>query len=301
MSTLYSVQSSNVRKTWILMIGFMVFVMAIGYFLYEYYGGSLEIIFIALIVSIVMNISSYWFSDKIVLSMSGARPIDHDTHTELYHIVENLCIASGLPMPKLYIIEDSSPNAFATGRDKNHSAIAVTSGLLKILDKSELEGVIAHELSHVQNKDILLQTVIVVLVGSIALLTDFFLRTSFGRRSDRGSGSGGNLFAIIGIVLLILSPIIAEVIKLAISRKREFLADASAGLMTRYPDGLASALKKISSYEKPLDKAHNATAHLYISNPFGSKKLKGLSKLFMTHPPVEDRIKALLGNRYEQV
>lgn len=214
---------------------------------------------------------------------------------ELFHIVENLSITAGLPMPKIYIIEDLAPNAFATGRDKNHSAIAVTTGLRKMLDKNELEGVIAHELAHIGNRDTLLQTIVVVLVGLVTIVSDIFLRSQILGGRDRDSRAGG-IIMIVGIVFMILSPIIATIIQLAISRKREFLADASAGLMTRYPEGLASALRKISSYGNPMKKAHVATAHLFISNPFGNSK-KGISRLFMTHPPVEERIEALMGGK----
>jgi heat shock protein HtpX len=242
-----------------------------------------------------MNITSYWYSDKIVMALSGAKEVQHGADEELFHIVENLSITAGLPMPKIYIIEDLAPNAFATGRDKNHSAIAVTTGLRKMLDKNELEGVIAHELAHIGNRDTLLQTIVVVLVGLVTIVSDIFLRSQILGGRDRDSRAGG-IIMIVGIVFMILSPIIATIIQLAISRKREFLADASAGLMTRYPEGLASALRKISSYGNPMKKAHVATAHLFISNPFGNSK-KGISRLFMTHPPVEERIEALMGGK----
>ncbi len=273
---------------------FFVVVIAIGWgFSYFYADPSILYVFVA--VSIFMNVLSYWQSDKIVLSMYKAQPVTHESNPALWNIVENLAITAGLPMPKLYIIPESQPNAFATGRNKDHAAVAVTQGLLGILDKNELEGVIAHELSHIGNLDTLVSTVVVVLVGFVTLISDFFLRSrGLGMRSnnDRGGNIQG-IFFIVGIVLAILSPIIAVLIQLAISRKREFLADASGALLTRYPAGLASALEKISQYgTMPMQRASNATAHLFIANPFGStsKKLKGL---FMTHPPTEKRVAAL--------
>ena len=270
---------------------FLVIAIAIGWTFSLAYNSPV-ILYVAILFSLVMNITSYWYSDKIALAASGARPFKREENEELWDIVENLSIASGLPMPKLYIINDASPNAFATGRNKEHAAVAVTTGLLHLLDKNELEGVIAHELAHIGNKDILLQTVVVVLVGFIALLSDIFLRSMFWGGGDRDSKAGVWLM-LIGIVLAILSPFIATLIQLAVSRKREFLADSTGALMTRYPEGLASALEKISGNGTPLKRANNATAHLFISNPFGKKGRKGLHKLFMTHPPTEERVKAL--------
>jgi len=291
MSNLYTQQDTNVRKTWLLMSIFLVIAIAIGWTFSLAYNSPV-ILYVAILFSLVMNITSYWYSDKIALAASGARPFKREENEELWDIVENLSIASGLPMPKLYIINDASPNAFATGRNKEHAAVAVTTGLLHLLDKNELEGVIAHELAHIGNKDILLQTVVVVLVGFIALLSDIFLRSMFWGGGDRDSKAGVWLM-LIGIVLAILSPFIATLIQLAVSRKREFLADSTGALMTRYPEGLASALEKISGNGTPLKRANNATAHLFISNPFGKKGRKGLHKLFMTHPPTEERVKAL--------
>lgn len=269
---------------------FLVVIIAVGFVFSQAYG-SPGILYFAVIFSLLMNFFSYWYSDKIVLAMSGAKEANHESNRELYHIVENLCITAGLPMPKIYTINDTAPNAFATGRNKEHAVVAVTSGLLERLNKTELEGVIAHELSHIGNRDILISTIVVVLVGFIALLSDFFLRFSFfgGRNRDR---EGGAIFMIAGIVLAILAPIAVILIQLAISRKREFLADASGALLTRYPEGLASALEKISQYKMPMKMANKATAHLYISNPFGVKKV---AKLFMTHPPMERRVAALRG------
>lgn len=294
---LYSNQSTNVVKTWVLMGLFLLVIVAIGYFFAYYYNNS-AILYIAVIFSVVMNVVSYWNSDKISLALTGAKPASRDQYFDLYTVTENLSIAAGLPMPKLYVIADSAPNAFATGRDKDHSAVAVTTGLLQMLDRSELEGVIAHELSHIGNRDTLLMTVVVVLVGFIAILSDMFARSLWfggGNNNDNNKSGAGGVLVIIGIILTILSPIIATLIQLAISRKREFLADASGALLTRYPEGLASALRKISSYSAPMRKASNATAHLFISNPFGAAGKKSISKLFLTHPPVEERVRALLG------
>lgn len=276
---------------------FLVIIVAIGWFISYYYNNP-GILVIAVIFSLIMNVTSYWYSDKIALSLSGAKEAKREENVELFRIVENLAITAGLPMPRIYIINDPAPNAFATGRDKNHAAVAVTSGLLAMLDKNELEGVIAHELSHIGNRDILLQSVVVVLVGFIAILAHIFTRSMWWggerRNSDREEGGQlGAIIAIVGIVFVILSPIIAQLIQLAISRKREFLADADGVLLTRYPEGLASALEKISAYEQPMQRANNATAHLFISNPFGHKAFKGLAKLFMTHPPTEERIRIL--------
>lgn len=296
MATLYTQQSKNVQKTWLLVGVFLAVILGLGYFLSVYYQDP-TILVIAFVFSLVMNIASFWFSDKIALSSARAVPADEKEYLELHRIVENLAITAGLPKPRVYIIPDMAPNAFATGRDKNHAAVAVTAGLLQILDKSELEGVIAHELSHIGNRDILLQSMVVVLVGFISLIANIFLRSMFwggGRDDDR---KGSNVLAIIGVVLMILSPIIAQLIQLAISRKREFLADASGALLTRYPDGLASALKKISMAGMTMKTANNATAHMYIANPFGPKAFSGISKLFMTHPPVEERISALMGTK----
>ena len=291
MASLYTHQDQNIWKTWFLMSIFFVVVIALGWY-FSFALGNQTILYVAVFLSIFMNILSYWYSDKIVLKMSGAKPVTREENRELYNIVENLSITAGLPIPKIFIINDPAPNAFATGRDKEHAVIAVTTGILQILDKNELEGVISHELSHIGNRDILLSTVVVVLVGFVTLLADFFLRAShFGGGNNRDNRISGILM-IIGIVLAILSPIIATLIQLAISRKREFLADASGALLTRYPEGLASALEKIGKYGKPMIKANNATAHLFIANPFGGAGKK-FSSLFMTHPPMEDRVKAL--------
>ncbi len=300
MASLYTHQSENVFKTWTLMSVFFALIIFLGWFLSQYYGNP-GILYGFFIFSVVMNIASYWYSDKLVLSLSGAKPAKREEFFDLYTVTENLSITAGLPLPKIYVIEDSAPNAFATGRNKEHAVVCATTGLLQILNRSELEGVIAHELSHIGNRDILLSTVVVVLVGFITLLSDFFLRSrmwGFGRRdNDRESGQLGAILMIVGILLTILSPIIATLMQLAISRKREFLADASGALLTRYPEGLASALQKIAQYSRPMAKANHATAHLFISNPFGRKSNGSVgffTKIFSTHPPVGERVKALL-------
>ncbi len=292
MPTLYTQQSRNVTRTWFLMTLFLVVIVTLGYFISYYYRNP-GILYFAVIFSVIMNIMSYWYSDKIVLSISGAHEVKREEYMDLYNIVENLSITAGLPMPKVYVIDDASPNAFATGRDKEHAVIVVTSGLLKLLNKVELEGVISHELSHIGNRDILLSTVVVVLVGFISIVSDMFVRGMMrGGRDDKKEGGG--IFMVLGIIFIILSPIIAKLIQLAISRKREFLADASGALLTRYPEGLASALEKISSANIPMKNVNSATAHLFISNPLGGVGKK-VSSLFSTHPPVEERIKALIG------
>lgn len=245
-----------------------------------------------------MSFGSYWYSDKIILSMTKAVPVAKKDNPELYRIVENLCIAAGLPLPKIYIIKERQPNAFATGRDAKHAVVAVTQGLLDKLERTELEGVIAHELAHIGNKDILLGTVVVVLVGIVAMLSNLFIRISFyggGRRRD-SKGNAGVLLLILGIIAAILAPLAASLIRMAISRKREFLADASGALLTRYPEGLARALEKISADPTPAKIANNSTAHLFISSPFkGKQQNSWFTKLFMTHPPTEERARALRG------
>ncbi len=290
--SLYAQKDSNIRRTIFLFTIFLIAVIGIGWIFSRIYASPVILVF-AVALSVLMSFVSYWYSDKIVLSISKAAPLKESDARELYHVVENLSITAGLPMPRIYIINEPAMNAFATGRDANHAVVAVTRGLLEKLNRSELEGVIAHELSHVGNRDILLSTVVVVLVGVIALLSDFFLRSMFWRglnsRNDRESGQAGAVLMIIGIALAILSPIAVTLIQLAISRNREFLADASAVLLTRYPDGLASALQKISSDKTPLRVANKATNHLWLASPVKSK----VASWFMTHPPIEERIKRL--------
>jgi len=294
--TLYTQAESNIKKTWLLMTVFLIFIIFLGW-LFSYLLGNQIFLIIAFIFAVFQSIFSYWYSDKIVLAITRAKLIERQDNPELYRLVENLCITAGLPLPKIYIIEEAQPNAFATGRDKNHAILAVTRGLLEKLERSELEGVIAHELSHIGNKDMLLQTIVVILVGVVAMLSNFFFRISFwggARRRDSREESRGTILAIFGILAAILAPIAATLIQLAISRKREFLADASGALLTRYPEGLARALEKISADPNSLKVANNATSHLYIASPFrGKEKTSWLYRLFMTHPPVEERIAAL--------
>lgn len=293
MATLYTEADSNIRKTWLYISFFLVLVISVGYFISYFYNSPTILIF-AVVLSTGMSVTSYWYSDKIVLGIGGAKEVSKSEAPELYRIVENIAITAGLPTPKVYITNDSAPNAFATGRNPEHSVVAVTRGLLEKLDKTELEGVIAHEMSHVGNRDTLLQTVIVVLVGIIALLADMSRRSMFfGRHSDDDNKAGALIF-IIGLILMILAPIFAQLMQFAISRKREFLADADGALLTRYPEGLAKALEKIASDPTPLAHANRATAHLYIANPLKSEYVK-VSKLFSTHPPIAERIAKLRG------
>ena len=293
MASLYTHADSNTRKTWFLITGFLVFVIAVGW-LFSYVLDSSAILYVAIFLSISMSISSYWFSDKLVLSMAHAKLIENKDNPELYRLVENLCITAGLPVPKIYIIEEAQLNAFATGRDKNHAVVAVTRGLLRRLDKMELEGVIAHELSHIGNRDMLVSTVVVILVGVVSLLANFFLRISFLGGRDNDNKQAAVLMMVLGLVAAILAPIAATMIQLAISRKREFLADADGALLTRYPEGLASALEKISADVTPMKVANTATAHLYIDSPFNEKQDSNwFINLFQTHPPIEQRIKNL--------
>ncbi len=291
---MYDHIAANKRKTWILII--LVAGMIIGLSgLYGYIQGinPTGMIIVGTVIACVHALISYFLADKVVLLTSGAKQISKQTAPELWNIVENLCIANGQPVPAIYIIEDESPNAFATGRDPEHAAIAFTTGILKILDKQELEGVTAHELSHVKNYDIRVMTIVVVLVGVIMLLADLMLRTMvFGRREERGNSAA--VLALVGLGLAILSPLFAQLLKLAISRSREYLADASGSMLTRYPEGLARALEKIAQAAKPMKQANHATAHLFIANPFGNHPRRAsLAQLFSTHPPVEERIRRL--------
>ena len=290
---LYQDRARNLRKTWALMLGFFLMVIAIGWAVSYYYQSPL-ILYAAVAFSVLMNIGSYWFSDKLVLKMTKARPATREEFFDLHTVTENLAITAGLPMPKLYVIDDPAPNAFATGRNEKHAVVAATTGLLALLDRTELEGVIAHELSHIKNRDMLVMTVAVVLAGFIAIIADIFLRMSFFGGGDRDNGRAGVILAVLAVVAAILAPIAAQLIQLAISRRREFLADASGALLTRYPEGLASALRKISGYGAPMRTANHATAHLFIANPFGPNAGKFINKMFSTHPPVEERVKALL-------
>lgn len=302
MATLYTQASSNKAKSLLYLAVFVGLIGAVGYFASYYFGSSL--IFIgALVFSVVMSGWSYWFSDKTALSVSGAKQIEKKDNPYVYNMVENLAITAGLPMPKVYVIEDSAPNAFATGRNPEHAAVAVTTGIVDKLENEELEGVLAHELAHVGNYDTRLMTIVVVLVGLVTLLTDFMLHAAFfGGGDRRDSGQLGLVLLVVGFVLVLLSPFFAALIQMAISRKREFAADATGALMTRYPEGLAKALEKISKDPEPLESANKATAHLYISNPFKGKDEDGdgipdqrswFAGLFDTHPPIPERTKAL--------
>lgn len=297
-NTAWDQVSSNIFKTWLVMFFFSIFTVGVIYVLGRGFGygqtGGLGLVGMALIVAGIMNFVSYYWSDKIVLGVSGAKQIQKKDNPELFRIVENLGIAAGLPTPKVYIVDDSSPNAFATGRDPKHAAIAFTNGILERLNKQELEGVAAHELSHVGNRDTLLMSVVSILVGTLAILADWFMRSLWFRSDDREERNGGNIFMILGIVTAILAPIIATLIQLAVSRRRELLADASGVLLTRYPEGLENALLKISQDPRPTESATTGTAHMYIVNPFKGREVGGwFVGLFNTHPPIEERIKAL--------
>lgn len=294
----YTHQSENVAKTWALMGAFLIIVIIIGWAA-SYYFQSPLILAAAVVFALLTNIWSYWNSDRVAIALSHAVPADEIAFRELHNVVENLAITAGLPKPRVYVINDAAPNAFSTGRDPKHAAVAATTGLLAMMDRTELEGVMAHELSHIGNRDILVSTVAVVLVGFATLVADFFLRASFwGFGRARNTSERSNpLASAVAVLALILAPLIATLLQLAISRKREFLADASGALLTRYPEGLANALRKLESYEAPMQHANSATAHLFIANPFGAGKERGtIAKMFSTHPPIEERIAALVGN-----
>ena len=293
MASLYTHQSRNVRKTWLLMTAFFITVMAVGWFAAQYFGDPI-ILWGAVGMSLVMNAGSFWFSDKLAIAAAGAKEADIREYLELHRMVENLSITAGLPKPKVYVIDDPAPNAFATGRSPQHAAVAVTTGLMQILEKSELEGVIAHELAHIGNRDILVMSVAVVLVGFIAIITDMVWRMTLFGGGDRDR-NGHPFLMIAGFLVLLLGPLVAQLMQLAVSRKREFLADASGAMLTRYPEGLARALEKIGAYAHPMQRASSATAHMFISNPFGADSATGktMRKLFSTHPPMEERLVAL--------
>lgn len=304
MENIYEAVAKNKQKSLIVVIGFIVFVTLAVYFIssglaiyWGYEPGGLGVVGLALIVSGLMSVGGYYFSDSIILTISGARPANRKKDFTFYTVAENLSIGAGLPKPKLYVIDDTAPNAFATGRDPKHAVLCATSGLLAKLNRTELEGVIAHELSHVRNYDTRLMGVVAVLVGTIALLGDWLLRASFwGRSRDDDRDKSGGIIILIGILFAILSPIVAQLIQLAISRRREFLADAGSVSLTRQPSGLISALEKISKDKEPLEVANKATAHLYITNPFKDKDQGAVgmfANLFNTHPPISERIKAL--------
>lgn len=295
----YDLINKNKRESWILIFSFLIVITLLGFVFSQVYQNS-AILYFAVGFSVFSALISYYFSDTITLALSKAQEVDRNFNQELYRIVENLCISAGLPTPRIYIINDTAPNAFATGRDPRHAVVCVTTGILQKLEKTELEGVIAHELSHIGNYDIRVMTLVVVLVGTVTLLADWFLRFSFfgGRRKGNNNGDGniGQILFVVGILLAILSPVIATLIKLAVSRQREYLADASGALLTRYPEGLARALEKISKDTEPLEAANKATAHLYIVNPLkddGHGSRSWFAGLFNTHPPIEDRVARL--------
>lgn len=287
---MYKQIDSNKRRTVILIILFIILIIALGYIITYIFGYGYDVIILAAIFSIVMTLFSYYSGDKVALWSAGAKLIKKEDNPYVYRMVENLCITAGIPYPEVYIINDPAPNAFATGRDPEHASVALTTGLIERMENEELEGVIAHELSHIKNYDIRLMMVVLVLVGFIAIVSNMFLRVRISG-SNRKGGAGG-ILVLVGVVLMLLSPLIAKIIQLAISRKREYLADASGALLTRYPEGLAKALEKIAEYKEPMLKATSATAHLYISSPFGASK-KFMANLFSTHPPIEERIKSL--------
>lgn len=302
MINVYEAQSANKWKSAAVLVAFVIFVTVAIYVMTNafaaymgYEPGGLGFVGMAFVLSGLMSFGSYYFSDRIVLGISGARPADRKKEFNFYTVTENLAIAKGLPKPKLYVIEDSAPNAFATGRDPEHAVICATTGILEKLSRTELEGVLAHELSHIRNYDIRLMSIVSVLVGMIALLGDWFLRMTWHGRSNDRDNKAGAIFLAVGLVFAILSPFIAQIIQLAISRRREFMADAGAVEITRQPDGLISALKKISADHEPLEAANKATAHLYIVNPFkgGHGAIGWFAGLFNTHPPISERIKIL--------
>lgn len=302
---MYERIASNVRKTWMLILVFMAFVILIGWFFGEFLDIGWWGLGGAVTFAILMTWGSYFASDRIALAMSRAQPADPTQHAQLHNIVEGLCIAAGMPKPRVYVVEDDAPNAFATGRNPEHAAIAVTTGLMAKMNRDELEGVIAHELSHVKNRDTLVMTIAVTLVGVIVLLADWMIRAMWwGGGGDRDRGGGLGLpFALIGLLLLIVSPIVAQLLQFAISRQREYLADADGVFLTRHPDGLINALQKLQADQTVVRSASRATAHLWIESPIARHAHEGhsrtnkqgawLNRLFDTHPPLESRIEAL--------
>jgi len=296
--SIHSAIQSNITKTYLIMSLFVAFVVGVAYVLGQALGYGTDFVWIAVILSVLSSFASYYFGDSMILALSRARPADRKRDFDFFTVAENLAIAAGIPKPKLYVIDDSAMNAFATGRDPRHAVVVATSGILAKLDRRELEGVIAHELSHIKNFDTRLMAVVAVLVGTVAFLADMFLRSLWwggGRSRSRDDERGwGAILLLVGIILAMITPILATLIQLAVSRRREFLADASGALLTRYPEGLARALEKISKDREVLEAATNATAHLYITNPFKGKQFHAVfSNLFDTHPPVAERIRLL--------
>ena len=297
MENLYTAMSANKRNSFFITAAITAVFVVLGYFLGKYWGSGYGGVFIAFLVALGMSLAAYYSGDKMVLGISRAKRIEKKDYPQLFNVIEELAIAGGLPMPAVYVIDDTAPNAFATGRDPKHASVAITTGLMQKLNRDELQGVMAHELSHVGNRDILYATMVGIMVGSIAMMSDFFLRSFFWgggrrRRSDSEGGAAGAIFIVIAILLAVLAPIFTRLLQLAISRQREYLADASAAKLTRYPEGLASALQKISGDKEVLEVANRATQHLYIVNPIKPFE-KRASNLFSTHPPIQDRIARL--------
>jgi len=293
--TVYNQISENKVKTFFIMFFFVLIFSSFFFLLGKYFDSPWSYFFLGLFISSISSVGSYFYGDKLVLLTTGAKPADKKTYFNFYTVAENLSVASGLPKPALYVIDDPSPNAFATGRDPKHAVVCATTGLLQMMDRTELEGVIAHEMSHIKNFDILLASIVAVLVGTLALVSDWVIRSMWwNRRSDNDSRSNRNpIFFVLLVISLILTPIVATIIQLAISRRREYLADASAALLTRYPEGLARALEKLRQNSQPLNGATSSTAHLFIDNPFKKKSASFFVNLFSTHPPIEDRIRIL--------
>jgi heat shock protein HtpX len=301
MSNLYTAISANRRNSFFITVALTAFFLVLGYLIGTYWGSSYAGVGIAFLLALVMSLSAYYSGDKMVLAVSRAKRIEKKDYPQLFNVIEELSIAGGLPLPAIYVIDDTAPNAFATGRDPKHASVAITTGLMQKLSRDELQGVMAHELSHVGNRDILYGTMVGILVGSIAMMSDFFLRSFFWgggrkRRSDGEGGAAGVILLVVAIVLAVLAPICAKLLQLSISRQREYLADASAAKLTRYPEGLASALEKISGDREVLEVANRATQHLYIVNPIKPFE-KRASGLFSTHPPIQDRIARLRAMR----
>ena len=297
MSSMYTSISANKRNSFFITIAITAFLIVLGYFLGVYWGSGYAGVAISFLLALIMSLAAYYSGDKMVLAISRAKRIEKRDYPQLFNVIEELSVAGGLPMPAIYVIDDTAPNAFATGRNPQHASVAITTGLMQKLKRDELQGVMAHELSHVGNRDILYATMVGVLVGSIAMISDFFLRSFFWsggrrRRSDEKGGGIGAILVIVAIALAILAPICAKLLQLAVSRQREYLADASAAMLTRYPEGLASALEKIAGDKEVLEVANRATQHLYIVNPIKPFE-KRASSLFSTHPPIGERITRL--------
>lgn len=299
---MYEQIASNRRRTWLLIAGAVILLGAVGYALGLIWQSGPAGLVIALVVAIALSIGSYAYGDRVVLASTRARPVTPDEQPRLHNIVEGLSIAAGIPKPRVYVVPEVAPNAFATGRNPEHASIAVTDGLLKTMSRVELEGVVGHELAHVVDRDILVGTVVATLAGAVILLSEFFTRSWWwggfrGRRGgDRGGGGAEAIIFAVGIVLLILAPIFAQIIRFSVSRQREYLADAQGALLTRYPPGLASALRKIGAASGiPMHSANNATAHLWLNQPsrVEGERMGSLERLFSTHPPIEERIRRL--------